>query len=173
MKKTLVTILPFLAFALIACKSVKQSENVTVSADSSVTDTLSVAEQFNAVSASLSAGALEVSANCLLRHIDFVDSGGEVRVDSSGTMTVSGVRSAEMSLLSYSSHERDLETQNQSALTVSQHQARYVEDTTLSIVSQKEETPVVQPKSLCGWRMLVVSIVVILIIILLWRKLKR
>lgn len=173
MKKFLIALLAFSAFAFVGCKSAKKSETIVSGIYSSVADTLSESAKLELLSISLADATLEVSTNTLFRQIDFVESGGEMRVDTNGSVTLSGVRSADMSLMSNSLSKQNFKTQQKTSSEISHHFSEYSGVKSTSALSQKEKSPSNSSIAYCSWLLLMIFLVIFLSLILLWRKLKR
>lgn len=173
MKKILIAILAFSAFALSGCKCAKKSETVVSGIDSSVADSLSKSAKFETISASLADATIEVSANTRLQQIDFVDSGGEMRVDSNGSISISGVRSADLSLMSNSLSNRDFETRQKATSEIAQLLSEHSDVILMSSLSKNEKSPSNSSMAYCTWLLLIVFLTILSSLILLWRKLKQ
>lgn len=172
--KKISMVLPAVALVWLAgCGSAKKSSAADFSADSSVADTLSLSTGISKFSRSFEIGSVEVATDRVLRKIDFVDSGGEMQLDSNGRVTMRGVRSTNVSAAYETVGSRKTGIKEVEERENTRLQSAQSAETSYSGVSSSEQIPDSVSSPFGSIRLLVALCVIILIYMVIWRKLRR
>lgn len=172
MKKNCLTASVALVLVCSGCKSARKVSARDYHAEYMVSDTVSARFDSDSISDSVQLQTSDLQASGISRRIHFSDDGGKLYIAPDGAVLVCGAKSADLSVMNLVAESSSATRKTEMKRAGLQSSAVYRSDSESDLIESEEMKPASSGKSWIALFILV-FLVLIMIVLKIWRRLKK